>query len=64
MICATGANASRIRRRTYPTRDHARQDAFDDIEMFYNPKRKHSNNGMLSPADFEERQLKLEKAGV
>ena len=42
----------RIRRRTYPTRDAARQDMFEYIELFYNPKRKHTNNGMLSPVDF------------
>ena len=54
----------RIRRRTYQTRDAARQDVFDYIEMFYNPKRKHTNNGMLSPVDFEIRQQKLTKAGV
>ena len=54
----------RIRRRTYMTRDAARQDVFDYIEMFYNPTRKHTNNGMLSPVDFENRQYKLNKAGV
>jgi putative transposase len=54
----------RIRRRTYLTREAARQDVFDYIEMFYNPKRKHSNNGMLSPVDFEIRQQKLNEAGV
>ena len=54
----------RIRRRTYPTRDEARRDVFEYIELFYNPKRKHTNNGMLSPVDFEQRRLKLEKAGV
>jgi putative transposase len=43
----------RIRRRTYKTRAEARQDVFDYIEMFYNPKRKHVRNGMLSPVDFE-----------
>ena len=43
----------RIRRRTYLTRDVARQDVFDYIEMFYNPTRKHTNNGMLSPVDYE-----------
>ena len=43
----------RIRRRTYKTRDDARRDVFDYIEMFYNPKRKHANNGLLSPVDFE-----------
>lgn len=37
---------------------------FDYIEMFYNPKRKHTNNGMLSPVDFETRQQKLNEAGV
>jgi len=26
----------RIRRRTYPTRDDARRDVFEYIEMFYN----------------------------
>ena len=46
----------RIRRTTYRTRGDARQDVFDYIEMFYNPKRKHANNGMLSPVNFERRQ--------
>jgi len=54
----------RIRRRTYPTREAARQDVFEYIELFYNPKRKHTNNGMLSPVDFEIRQQKLNEAGV
>ncbi|WP_374755762.1 IS3 family transposase [Sulfitobacter mediterraneus] len=48
----------RIRRRTYKTREQARQDIFDYIEMFYNPKRKQVRNGMLSPVDFENRQFK------
>lgn len=43
----------RIRRRVYRSRDEARQDVFDYIEMFYNPKRKHVRNGMLSPVEFE-----------
>ncbi|WP_022734437.1 IS3 family transposase, partial [Thalassospira lucentensis] len=47
----------RIRRRVYKSRDEARQDVFDYIEMFYNPKRKHSTNGMLSPVEFERRQI-------
>lgn len=54
----------RIRRRTYLTRKAARQDVFDYIEMFFNPKRKHTNNGMLSPVDFETRQQKLNEASV
>jgi hypothetical protein len=54
----------RIRRCTYLTREAARQDVFDYVEMFYNPKRKHTNNGMLSPVEFEVRQQKLNEAGV
>ena len=53
----------RIRRRTYKTRVEARQDVFDYIEMFYNPKRKHARNGMLSPVEFETQQ-KLKPEGV
>ena len=46
----------RIRRKTYASRKDARQDVFDYIEFFYNPKRKHGNNGMLSPIEFERQQ--------
>jgi len=46
----------RIRRRTYKTREEARQDVLDYIEMFYNPVRKHVRNGMLSPVKFERQQ--------
>ena len=53
----------RIRRRVYKTRVEARRDVFDYIEMFYNPKRKHARNGMLSPVEFE-RQQKMKPEGV
>lgn len=53
----------RIRRKTYTNRKEARQDIFDYIEFFYNPKRKHGNNGMLSPVEFEQQQ-KWKLAGV
>ena len=43
----------RIRRKTYKTRREARQGVFDYIEIFYNPKRRHADNGMLSPVEFE-----------
>ncbi|HEY0122184.1 MAG TPA: IS3 family transposase [Rhizobium sp.] len=46
----------RIRRKVYRSRDEARTDVFDYIEMFYNPKRKHVRNGMLSPVEFEKQQ--------
>jgi putative transposase len=43
----------RIRRRTYKTRIEARQDVFDYIEMFYNPRRRHSHLGGVSPEAYE-----------
>jgi putative transposase len=33
--------------------DEARADVFDYIERFYNPKRRHSTIGYLSPMEFE-----------
>lgn len=47
----------RVRRRTYATREQARQDVFDYIEMFYNPKRRHGFNERLSPIEFEKRHF-------
>jgi putative transposase len=44
----------RIRRKTYATREEAKQDVFDYIEMFYNPKRRHGYNNRLSPVDYEK----------
>ena len=43
----------RIRRKTYKTRKGARQDVFDYIELFYNPKHRHANNGMFPSVKFE-----------
>ena len=51
----------RIRRKIYSTRQEARSDVFDYIEMFYNPKRRHGFNNQLSPVEFEKRySLSLE----
>lgn len=46
----------RIKKKIYKNRELARQDIFEYIEMFYNPKRKHGNNGLLSPIAFEAQQ--------
>jgi len=43
----------RVRRKIYRTRDEARADLFDYIEMFYNPRRRHSHVGNISPEAFE-----------
>lgn len=45
----------RIKRRIYSNHDEARADVFQYIEMFYNPKRRHSSNDGLSPVEFEKR---------
>src|SRR6202050_1841510 len=43
----------RTSRKTYRTRHQAKADVFDYIECFYNPKRRHSTIGYLSPVEFE-----------
>ena len=43
----------RVARKIYRTRDEARADVFDYIERFYNPRRRHSTIGYLSPMEFE-----------
>ena len=45
----------RIKRKIYNTRQDARSDVFDYIEMFYNAKRRHGFNNRLSPVEFEKR---------
>ncbi|MFP2428677.1 IS3 family transposase [Enterobacter ludwigii] len=44
----------RIRKRIYKTRDLARADIFDYIEVFYNRARRHSHLGGVSPEAFEQ----------
>ena len=39
----------RCARKVYRTKDDARADVFDYIERFYNPRRRHSTLGYLSP---------------
>jgi len=43
----------RVNRVRYRTRDEARADIFDYIEVFYNRKRRHGYLGNISPDDFE-----------
>ncbi len=44
----------RIKKRLYKTRDLARADIFDYIEVFYNRQRRHSHLGGVSPEAFEQ----------
>ena len=47
----------RTARKVYRTRDDARADVFDYIERFYNPRRRHSTLGYLSPVEFEQQAM-------
>ena len=42
----------------YQTRDKARLEIFDYIEVYYNRQRKHSTNGYFSPVNYEKKWLK------
>ncbi len=53
----------RIKRRIYGSREQAKADVFDYIEMYYNPVRHHGNNNGLFPVKFE-RQYFERQAGV
>lgn len=43
----------RTAKKIYRSREQARADVFDYIERFYNPTRRHSTLGYVSPIDFE-----------
>jgi putative transposase len=47
----------RIKKRIYKTRDLAKADIFDYIEMFYNRTRRHGHLGGVSPEVFESASL-------
>ena len=47
----------KIRRKKYRTRAEARAAIFEYIEMFYNPKRRHTYNDRVAPTEYEQRYL-------
>jgi putative transposase len=47
----------RVYRRNYRSRDEAKADLFQYIESFYNPRRRHSTLGGLSPVEFEKQTV-------
>ena len=46
----------RTSRKVCRTRDEARADVFDYVERFYNPRRRHSTLGYLSPMEYENQR--------
>ena len=55
--CFSSLKKERIRRRIYRTREEARADVFDYIEVFYNRVHRHSHLGQVSPYAFEQAVL-------
>ncbi|MER45488.1 IS3 family transposase, partial [Salmonella enterica] len=43
----------RIKKKIYGTREEARSDIFDYIEMFYNSRRRHGSSDQMSPTEYE-----------
>ena len=59
-VCETfhaSIKKERIYRRSWPTRTEARAAVFEYIEGWYNPRRRHSTLGYLSPAEFERQHV-------
>ena len=51
----------RVQWRNYQTRYEAQQDILQYISMFYNSQRLHSYLGYMSPNDFEQQLLQMNK---
>ena len=49
----------RVNRTRYRTREEARADVFEYIEIFYNRKRRHGYLGNISPVEFEQKTTGL-----
>ncbi|EBA8916649.1 IS3 family transposase, partial [Salmonella enterica] len=45
----------RVKKKIYGTREEARSDIFDYIEMFYNSKRRHGSSDKMPPTEYENR---------
>ncbi len=52
-----------VHRRSWPTRRELTGEVFEYIEAFYNPVRRHSTLGYLSPVQFETSTLSPNGAG-
>lgn len=53
-----------VDRRSWPTRQAARTAIYDYIEGWYNPRRRHSALGYLSPAEFEAQHHRQQESAA
>lgn len=61
-VCETfhaSLKKEKIYRQSWPTRAAARTAIFEYIEGWYNPRRRHSTLGYLSPIQFEQQHTEL-----
>ena len=66
-VCETfhaSLKKERIYRRSWPTPAEARAAVFEYIEGWYNPRRRHSTLGYLSPAEYERHHAPLNPGRV
>ena len=59
--CISTLKEEWIKRHRYRSRDQARHSIFRYIETFYNPRRRHSSLGGISPDEYERRFLKSQE---
>jgi len=52
----------KLHRESYRTREEARGAVFDYFEGFYNPHRRHSTLGYISPSDYESAMAEMRNA--
>jgi putative transposase len=53
--CIATLKVEWINRHRYQSRDQARLSIFRYVETFYNPRRRHSSLGGISPDEYEQR---------
>ena len=61
-VCETfhaSIKKEKVYRQSWPTRAEARTAIFEYIEGWYNPRRRHSTLGYLSPVEFERQHTEL-----
>ena len=53
-----------VYRRSWPTRHELEMEVFSYLKGFYNPRRRHSRLGNLSPTDYEQQLVTQKEASA